>query len=194
MSFFLSWQQKFRVLIALTLVSLSLMAAASYWANQRLSASLQARENAGNYASSSTVLMNQWWRTHAQRQQLNPNNQADFMQNLSKLEELTAQLITQAKDLKDPVVIEHAQKIQAIMAQDVAQQRAWLSLNQTLGMTPFDGQRKALGETAKNLESITIGLIQPAISSALSSQRDYLSTYDPTFAQSVLAEIGRAHV
>jgi methyl-accepting chemotaxis protein len=188
-SFFLSWQQKFRVLIALTLVSLSLMAAASYWANQRLSASLQARESAGNYASSSTVLMNQWWRTHAQRQQLNPNNLADFMQNLSKLEELVVRLIAQAKDLSDPAVIEHAQKIQAIMAQDVAQQRAWLSLNQTLGMTPFDGQRKTLGETAKNLESITIGLIQPAISSALSSQRDYLSTYDPTFAQNVLAAI-----
>ena len=61
--------------------------------------------------------------------------------------------------------------------------------NQTLGLTPFAGQRKALGESASALEKITIGLIQPAISNALSSQRDYLSTYDPAFAQSALSAI-----
>ncbi|MBU1329376.1 MAG: methyl-accepting chemotaxis protein [Gammaproteobacteria bacterium] len=189
MTFSLSWQQKFRVLIALTLISLSLMAAASFWANQRLSASLQARESASNYAGSSTLLLNQWWRTHALRQQLSPSNLPEFNQNLGELEELVVRLVTQAESLNDPALSEHARQIQAFLQQDVTQQRAWSSLNQTLGLTPFDGQRKVLGESASALEKITIGLIQPAISRALSSQRDYLSTYDPTFAQNALSAI-----
>jgi methyl-accepting chemotaxis protein len=188
-TFSLSWQQKFRALIGLTLISLSLMAAASYWANQRYSESLQARERASHYASNNIVLLNQWWRTHALRQQLNPANLADFTQNLGILDNLVVQLPEQAGALGDAGLSEHAARIKALVTQDVAQQQAWADLNQTLGLTPFSGQRKALGESASALEKITIGLIQPAISNALSSQRDYLSTYDPAFAQSALSAI-----
>src|SRR5690606_20391799 len=55
---------------------------------------------------------------------------------------------------------------------------------------PFEGQRKALADSARELESITISLIQPAISEALSAQRDYLSTFDDAFAQIAQAAIG----
>lgn len=73
MSFLLSWQQKFRALIALTLISLILMAAASLWANHRVSSALQAREQAAAYASASTQLMNHWWQQNALRQQITPD-------------------------------------------------------------------------------------------------------------------------
>lgn len=63
---------KFRALIALTLISLILMAAASLWANHRVSSALQAREQAAAYASASTQLMNHWWQQNALRQQITP--------------------------------------------------------------------------------------------------------------------------
>ena len=46
MQLFLSWKQKFRLLIAITLFSLAAMTASSYWAGQRLNEAQHARENA----------------------------------------------------------------------------------------------------------------------------------------------------
>ena len=63
MRLLLSWKQKFRLLILITLASLALLMAASFWASQRLNTSLQAREEAAAYVNASTTLMNQWWRS-----------------------------------------------------------------------------------------------------------------------------------
>ncbi|MBG0847526.1 methyl-accepting chemotaxis protein [Pseudomonas chengduensis] len=191
MSFLLSWQQKFRALIALTLISLILMAAASLWANHRVSSALQAREQAAAYASASTQLMNHWWQQNALRQQITPDLQAAFDSGLNELQELIGQLLTQAQALEDDATLQHAQQIQAVLLEELAQQRQWLSLNQALGLTPFEGQRKTLTEKGKALEAISFDLIKPFITSALSSQRDYLSTFDPAFAQIALTAIGK---
>ncbi|UZT76720.1 methyl-accepting chemotaxis protein [Ectopseudomonas chengduensis] len=190
MSLLLSWKQKFRLLVGLTLISLTLMAATSFWANQRLGDALQARSSAGAYASATTELMNQWWRTSAQRQQLNLNVLAGYTESLNELEALIRQLVEQARQLNDTSLIENAQQIETVLQRDVAEQRTWLTLNQSLGLSPFEGQRKALTESARELEAITISLIQPSISAALSAQRDYLSTFDPAFAQSAETAIG----
>ena len=191
MSFLLSWQQKFRALIALTLISLTLMAAASLWASHSVSSALQAREQAAAYASASTQLMNHWWRQNALRQQITAERLDEFNGGLDELHNLIRQLLTQAQALQDDATLQHAQQIQAVLQEELAQQRQWLSLNQALGLTPFEGQRKTLTEKAKALEAISFDLIKPFISSALSSQRDYLSTFDPAFAQITLTAIGK---
>ncbi|ALN18750.1 methyl-accepting chemotaxis protein [Ectopseudomonas mendocina] len=191
MSFLLSWQQKFRALIALTLISLILMAAASLWASHSVSSALQARERAAAYASASTELMNHWWRQNALRQQITPDLQQAFNEGLGDLQELVGQLLTQAQALEDDATVQHAQQIQTVLLEELAQQRQWLNLNQALGLTPFEGQRKALSEKGKALEAISFDLIKPFIAGSLSSQRDYLSTFDPAFAQMTLTAIGK---
>lgn len=191
MSFLLSWQQKFRALIALTLISLILMAAASLWASHSLSSALQAREQAAAYAGASTELMNHWWRQNAARQQITPDRLEAFNSGLGELQELIGQLLTQAQALGDDVTLQHAQQIQTVLLEELAQQRQWLILNQALGLTPFEGQRKTLSEKGKALEAISFDLIKPFIAGALSSQRDYLSTFDPAFAQIALTAIDK---
>lgn len=191
MSFLLSWQQKFRALIALTLISLILMVAASLWASHSVSSALQARERAAAYASASTELMNHWWRQNALRQQITPDLQQAFNEGLGDLQELVGQLLTQAQALEDDATVQHAQQIQTVLLEELAQQRQWLNLNQALGLTPFEGQRKALSEKGKALEAISFDLIKPFIAGSLSSQRDYLSTFDPAFAQMTLTAIGK---
>lgn len=191
MSFLLSWQQKFRALIALTLISLILMAAASLWASHSVSSALQAREQAAAYASASTELMNHWWRQNALRQQITPDLQQAFNEGLGDLQDLVGQLLTQAQALEDDATVQHAQQIQTVLLEELAQQRQWLNLNQALGLTPFEGQRKALSEKGKALEAISFDLIKPFIAGSLSSQRDYLSTFDPAFAQMTLTAIGK---
>ncbi|MGE8496827.1 MAG: methyl-accepting chemotaxis protein [Pseudomonas sp.] len=183
MQFFLSWQQKFRLLIAITLVSLGLMAAASLWASMQLSASLQAREDARGYASATTSLMNEWLKIAALRQQLSPQTQARYQERLSVLEQQAQALVTTANGLDDTAVSQSAQGIEASLRDEISQQRAWLALNQKLGLSPFEGKRQELATTAKDLEAITISLIQPDIAAALSNQRDYLASYDPAYAE-----------
>ena len=185
----LSWQHKFRALIALTLISLALMAAASLWASHSVSTALQARESAAGYASASTQLMNHWWRQNTLRQGLSPDRLDSYKAGLDELENLVGQLLTQARTLDDASTVQHAERIQSVLLEEIAQQRQWLVLNQALGLTPFEGQRKNLSEKSKALEAISFDLIKPFISAALSGQRDYLSSFDAGFAQITQAAI-----
>ena len=191
MPLFLSWKQKFRLLILVTLTSLALLTAASFWASQRLNSSLQAREDAAAYVNASTTLMNQWWRSNALRQQLTPDNQAAFAAGLDELQTLVDRLPAQAETLGDANTLEHARQIQAVLQQEVAQQRRLLNLKQTLGLTPFEGQRKALSEKSKALEAISFDMIKASVTGALSSQRDYLATSDPVYAEMTHASINK---
>ena len=187
----LSWQHKFRALIALTLISLALMAAASLWASHSVSTALQARESAAGYASASTQLMNHWWRQNTLRQGLSPDRLDSYKAGLDELENLVGQLLTQARTLDDASTVQHAERIQSVLLEEIAQQRQWLVLNQALGLTPFEGQRKNLSEKSKALEAISFDLIKPFISAALSGQRDYLSSFDAGFAQITQAAIAK---
>lgn len=189
MQFFLSWQQKFRLLIAITLLSLALMAAASLWASMQLSASLQAREDAKGYANVTTALVNDWLKISVLHLQLTPDNLSEFQQNLSALEQRGQALIATAQPLRDDAVKQSADAIAAAMREEISLQRDWLALNQQLGLSPFEGKRQALAEAAKSLEPINISLIQPFIAAALSNQRDYLSTFDGLYAKQAQAAI-----
>ncbi len=191
MTFLLSWQQKFRALIALTLVSMCTMAAVSLWAGHSVNKALKGREDVAAYASASTELMNHWWQQNALRQQITSARLEDFNGGLAGLHELIRQLLARAEALKDDATLQQARELQAILQEELGQQRQWLSLNQQLGLTPFEGQRQALTEKARALEAISFDLIKPYITSALSSQRDYLSTFDPAFAQITLTAIGK---
>lgn len=190
MPFFLSWKQKFRLLILITLSSLALMTASSFWASQKLDNALQARENATAYAGASATLMNQWLKLGAERRSLTPEGEADFQASLSTLGDLARQYAERATSLDDPSITQNAQSIEQLLQDDVRLQETWLGLSRDLGLTPFDGKRVHLAESAKELEQITISLIQPFVVEAMNNQRDYLATFNPAYAQRVHAAVG----
>ncbi|TBU82080.1 chemotaxis protein [Pseudomonas daroniae] len=189
MPFFLSWKQKFRLLILITLSSLALMTASSFWASQRLDHALQARENATAYAGASATLMNQWLKLGAERRALTPEGEADFQASLTALADMSRQYAERATSLDDPSITQEAQSIEQLLQDDIRLQETWLGLSRDLGLTPFDGKRAHLAESAKELEQITISLIQPFVVEALNNQRDYLATFNPTYAQRVHAAV-----
>lgn len=190
MQFFLSWKQKFRLLIVVTLISLGLMAASSFWASQRLSTSLQARAEATAYAGASFALMNDWLKLGPLRQTLTPETQDAFPQRLNALEQRAGQFVAQAQGLGHSVIAESARQIEQLILAETDLQRQWLELSQQLGLSPFTGKRQALANSAEKLEPITIGLIRPFIAAALSNQRDYLATFDNGYADKTEAAIG----
>ncbi|WP_083659468.1 methyl-accepting chemotaxis protein [Pseudomonas sp. PA1(2017)] len=189
MSLFLSWKQKFRLLILITLSSLALMTAASFWATQTLSAALQAREDATAYAGASAALMNQWLKLGAERRRLTPDDEEDFQDSLTALSALSRQYAERAERLDDESVIDSSRQIDEMLQEDIRLQHNWLEQSHELGLTPFTGQRAKLAESGKGLERVSISLIQASIAEALSNQRDYLATFDGAYAERVQAAL-----
>ena len=185
MPLFLSWKQKFRLLILITLSSLALMTAASFWASQTLGNALQARENATAYAGASAALMNQWLKLGAERRRLTPDDETRFQDGLTALATRSRQYAERAAGLGDDAVIGSSRQIDELLQEDIRLQHSWLEQSHELGLTPFDGQRARLAESGKGLERVSISLIQAAIAEALSNQRDYLATFDGTYAERV---------
>lgn len=189
MQLLLSWKQKFRLLIIVTLVSLLLMAASSFWASERLSSALQAREKVTAYSGTSFALMNEWLRLAPLRQGLTAETHDSLLNQLSALEQRAEQLVLQARGLGQEAVSQRAGRIEQLVLQEGELQRQWLMLNQQLGLSPFSGKRQALTESAAKLEPINIGLIRPFIAAAIANQRDYLATYDKGYAEKTEAAI-----
>ncbi|OLU26416.1 chemotaxis protein [Pseudomonas sp. PA15(2017)] len=186
---FLSWKQKFRLLILITLSSLALMTAASFWATQTLSTALQARENATAYAGASATLMNQWLKLGAERRRLTPGDEEDFQDRLTALSALSRQYAERAERLGDGSVIDSSRQIDELLQEDIRLQHSWLEQSHELGLTSFTGQRAKLAESGKGLERVSISLIQASIADALSNQRDYLATFDGAYAEHVQAAL-----
>ncbi|UQY34276.1 methyl-accepting chemotaxis protein [Pseudomonas fulva] len=185
MPLFLSWKQKFRLLILITLSSLALMTAASFWASQTLGNALQARENATAYAGASAALMNQWLKLGAERRRLTPDDETRFQDDLTALATRSRHYAERAAGLGDDAVIGSSRQIDELLQEDIRLQHSWLEQSHELGLTPFDGQRARLAESGKGLERVSISLIQASIAEALSNQRDYLATFDGTYAERV---------
>ena len=190
MQIFLSWQQKFRLLIVITLLGLGLITATSFWASRQVNAALQARENATAFAGASSALVNDWLKLGILRRELTPAGGEEFLARIDALEQLAGQFVRQAHGLGDSAIGQSAKQIEALILAETGQQRSWLALSRQLGLTPFHGQRQALAVSAKQLEAITIGLIQPLIAAALSNQRNYLSTFDSDYAAQAHSAIG----
>src|SRR5690606_39516711 len=113
---------------------------------------IQARDLSAAYAGSRYVLLRHGMLQNAARQPITPDRMEAFNNGLDELQELVGQLLTQAQALGDDVTLQHAQQIQTVLLEELAQQRQWLNLNQALGLTPFEGQRKTLSEKGKALE------------------------------------------
>lgn len=189
MQLFLSWKQKFRLLIAITLLSLAAMTASSYWAGQQLNDAQQAREDATAYSGAAITLMNHWLKLGAARKVLTPDTEAAFQTGLAALQERSQRFAAQAQGLGQPAIEQSAAQIDQLIQDEIALEKKWLELSRQLGLTPFDGQRASMAASSTELQNINLGLIRDYIATAVSNQRDYLATFNIAFAQKVHAAI-----
>lgn len=178
----LSWRQKFRCLIAICLFGLAVMAASALWVNERLSGAFHAQQMATDFQAKSTQLLNDWLRMRNLRSQLAPDTVERFGEQLNALEVSAEAFVTASHQLDDEATVKQAEQIAALLDSDLAMQRQWLQLNQSLGLRATENVRQVLASAAAELEQINIGLIKTFIATALAQQRDYLSSFDPAYA------------
>ncbi|WP_120996426.1 methyl-accepting chemotaxis protein [Stutzerimonas urumqiensis] len=182
MPIYLSWKQKFRLLIGVSLVSFVVMVGSALWVNDRLADSFQAQQSAADFRSASIELLNGWLRLRGLRGQLSADTAPRLTEQLERVQAQAQAFEQRSRALGDAGVTAAAQQIAATVLADVQAHRQWLALNQTLGLSPKDNERLALANAGKALDAIKISLIAPFISDALSAQRDYLSTFNAEFA------------
>jgi methyl-accepting chemotaxis protein len=177
-----SWKQKFRWLIAICLLGLVVMACSALWVNELLARAFHAQQVATDFRAQSTELLNHWLRLRDARAQLSPGTVERFGEQLRALDRRAKAFAEASRQLNDASTVSRAEQISALLSSDLALQRQWLVLNQSLGLRATEKQRQALEVAAAELEKVNIGLIKPFIVTALSQQRDYLSSLDPIFA------------
>ncbi|WP_462383953.1 methyl-accepting chemotaxis protein [Pseudomonas sp. Marseille-QA0892] len=183
MLLFLSWKQKFRLLIVITLLGLALMAASALWANRNLGSAMEAQQRATDYDRLTTTLLNEWLKTETMRGYLDASTIEAYRNRLNSLPQQASALVEQARPLGDADLESRAKAIEAAVKENARIQAEWLDLNQRFGLDQTSGERKTAAEIAAPLEAISIALIQPFITTALASQRDYFTSLDGRYAE-----------
>ncbi|MFP8967333.1 methyl-accepting chemotaxis protein [Pokkaliibacter sp. CJK22405] len=179
----LSWKQKFWGLMGVTLIGLALLIGSAFWGMFRISDSLQSRQDASMYESASQKLLSRWLQIEAASDNLTPATTDAFAERLQKLQRTADGLVTQAENLHDDSLEQTANQLKDNVATYADLRQQWLKQKSALGFDAFSGQWKALADAGKALQGISLSLIRDDIETAVNNQRDYLSTFDPTFAK-----------
>lgn len=190
MKFNLSWRQKFRMLIVVTLTGLTIIAGAIFWGLEAVSSSYESVYQISRYETSASKLITKWNVVEKQLNTLSGNDQSDL---LAKLDELTADaeaLQRQANQLNDPDNIRFAESIRMETERYVTERKEWLQQMKVLGLSDTDGIRQELAAVMVELESMSLSLIEEAISNIAKTSNNYINIRDPALAEGANSAIG----
>ena len=188
----LSWKQKFLLLIVATLIGLAIATLASLSGLGKVSDAYEARSEARAYESASLTLLNDWLALERTSENLEPNQVENYQERLASLAVQSSALSESAGTLPGDAVKTTAQQIQEQVVEYTRLRTEWLALNQQLGLTPSSGLRATMSEAINDrLRQISISIFNDDINTIASTYRDYLSTFDPTYAESTREALAR---
>ena len=188
----LSWKQKFMLLIVATLIGLAIATMVSLSGLAKVSDAYDARGQALTYESASLALLNDWLAIERMSESLEPAQVDRYQEQLQSLAAQSLALEESAGALSDEAIDATAQEIRTQVERYVQLRSDWLALNQQLGLTPADGLRATMSNVIDNeLRKISISIFNDDISIIASAYRDYLSTFDPAYAQTTREALER---
>ncbi|MBC7184905.1 MAG: methyl-accepting chemotaxis protein, partial [Marinobacter sp.] len=180
----LSWNQKFMLLIVATLIGLSIATLASLSGLGRVSDAYEARGQARAYESASLSMLNDWLALERLSESLAPDQVASYQQQLESLTAQAVALSESANTLPDEAIATSAQQIRAQVTKYTRLRSEWLALSQQLGLSPDTGLRATMSSAIEDgLRKISISIFNDDINIISSNYRDYLSTFEPSYAQ-----------
>ncbi|MEH6355374.1 MAG: methyl-accepting chemotaxis protein [Marinobacter sp.] len=183
MKFNLSWHQKFRMLIVVTLAGLTIIAGAIFWGLEAVSSSYESVYQISRYETSASKLVTKW---NTVEKQLSTLSEGDQNELLAKLDELTSDakvLQRQATQLNDPGSIRFAESIHAEAERYVTLRREWLRQVMSLGLAGNAGIRQELAVVLAQLQQESFSLIEEAILEIERTSYNYINTRDPALAE-----------
>ena len=188
----LSWKQKFLLLIVATLIGLAIATLASLSGLGRVSDAYEAQSEARAYESASLTLLNDWLGLERMSESLEPNQVETYQERLASLATQSSALNESAQTLPGDAVKTTAQQIHKQVAEYTRLRTQWLALNEQLGLTPSDGLRATMSSAIdERLRQISISIFNDDINTIASTYRDYLATFDATYAEATREALER---
>ncbi|WP_417566440.1 methyl-accepting chemotaxis protein [Marinobacter sp.] len=188
----LSWKQKFMMLIIATFIGLAIATAASLSGLGKVSNAYEARGQARAYESASLTLLNDWLALERLSESLASEQVESYREQLESLTSQALALSESATNLPDDAIAAIAQKIREQVAEYTRLRTEWLALNQQLGLTADAGLRATMSSAIDdNLRKISISIFNDDINVISSTYRDYLSTFEASYAQATREALDR---
>ncbi|MBU2953840.1 methyl-accepting chemotaxis protein [Marinobacter sp. F3R08] len=188
----LSWKQKFMLLIVATLAGLAVATLASLSGLGRVSDAYEARGQAQAYESASLTLLNDWLALERGSGSLEPDQVENYQEQLVSLTSQAAALSQSAEVLAGDAVKTAAQQIHEQVAEYTRLRTEWLALNQELGLTSSHGLKAAMSAAIDDrLRKISISIFNDDINIISANYRDFLSTFNASYAQATREALAR---
>ncbi|WP_322001127.1 methyl-accepting chemotaxis protein [Marinobacter alexandrii] len=189
----LSWKQKFSLLIAATFIGLAIAMLTSLSGLAKVSEAYEARGQARAYGAASLNLLNDWLALERLSEDLTTDMTDRFQERLGSLLEQGDDLALLAQQLpKEAQVEATALEIRNRVQEYTELREQWLATSQALGFTHNDGLKATLsGYVADDLRAISISIFNDDINTVASNYRDYLDSFDPTYAERTNQAISR---
>lgn len=188
----LSWKQKFMMLIVATLIGLAIATMASLSGLDKVSDAYEARGQARAYESASLTLLNDWLALERLSESLAPEQVESYQQQLESLSGQALALSESATTLPGDTINAIAQQIREQVAEYTRLRTEWLALNRQLGLTTDTGLRATMSSAIDdNLRKISISIFNDDINIISSTYRDYLSTFEASYAQTTREALDR---
>jgi len=188
----LSWNQKFMLLIVATLIGLAIATLASLSGLGRVSDAYEARGQARAYESASLSLLNDWLALERLSESLAPDQAGSYQQQLESLSPQALALSESATTLPDQAIATIAQQMRGQVTEYTRLRSEWLALNQQLGLNPDTGLRATMSSAIDDgLRKISLSIFNDDINIISSNYRDFLSTFEPSYAQATREALKR---
>jgi len=181
--FNLSWRQKFRVLIVVTLIGLTTIAGAIFWGLEAVSSSYESVYQISRYETSASKLVTKWNTVEKQLSKLSGGDQSELLAKLGALTSDAKALQRQANQLNDPGIVRFAESINNEAERYVTLRREWLQQMKVLGLPDSAGIRQELVVVMAQLQEQSFSLIDEAVLEIERTSYDYTSTRDPALTE-----------
>jgi methyl-accepting chemotaxis protein len=174
----LSWKKKLSIVIAITLIGLSLVAGAAFVGLSTINKNFQTQDAAVSYEIHALALTNSLLKLEAAANKLTLENTAIYDTALAAFNDSTIVMKAAAKNIDNAEANNYATQLAGLAKQYTEQRRGWLDNRLQLGFSTDEGKIKELFAAMDLLERLSFSAIRKKVGALSFSLQKYSVTQD----------------
>lgn len=172
----LSWKQKLAIVIAVTLLGLTLVTGSGFIGLSSVGKSFSQQKAATEYNTNSIILSGKLLQLKLAAQGLSAENSESFSNDLEALNELVFGMQAMTKNLSYQELTVFSARLSELVNAYVSGNKAILEGRKIIGFSPSEGKLKGLYAAQAQLEKISFSMIEDDVISMITGQKGYLIT------------------
>ncbi len=174
----LSWKKKLSIVIAITLIGLSLVAGAAFIGLSTINKNFQTQDAAVSYEIHALALTNSLLKLEAAANKLTLENTAIYDTGLAAFNDSTIVMKAAAKNIDNAEANNYATQLAGLAKKYTEQRRGWLDNRLQLGFSTDEGKIKELFAAMDLLERLSFSAIRKKVGALSFSLQKYSGTQD----------------